>query len=146
MRTQHLSPMFAGLAPRIPMPTTCVDEKYSCWPSSASRGSPVLAASKSTAIVLMSFPYRIVFPSLVTTTFAAALTACTAPACRPRTRFLDGSVAATALQMAPVPPRAGNRKVALGPQLPAVVWRTTFLVTALRSGAATRSPSHAHCI
>ena len=60
--------------------------------------------------------------------------------------FSLGRVLATAIQIAPVPPCAGNRKVALGPQLPAVFCRMTFLTTFLRSGAATRSPSHAHCI
>jgi hypothetical protein len=64
----------------------------------------------------------------------------------PKRVFDLGRVSATAIQMPPVPPCAGNRNVALGPQFPAVLWRMTFLVTVLRSGAATRSPSHWHCI
>src|SRR5262249_8993050 len=51
-----------------------------------------------------------------------------------------------AIQIPPVPSRAGKRKVALGPQLPAVFPSTTFRTTFLTSGAATRSPSHSHCI
>ena len=48
--------------------------------------------------------------------------------------------------MLPVPPWAGKRKVALGPQLPAAFCRMVLRVTSLRFGAATRSPSQAHCI
>ena len=48
--------------------------------------------------------------------------------------------------MFPVPPWAGKRKVAFGPQLPAAFCRIVLRVTSLRFGAATRSPSQAHCI
>lgn len=72
-----------------------------------------------------------------------------------------GKVLWTAFQIPPVPPCAGKRKVAFGPlstvrkdrnqnqtayQLPAVFLLRTFETTSLSEGAATRSPSHSHCI
>lgn len=57
-----------------------------------------------------------------------------------------GSVLATAFQMPPVPSRAGNLNVAFGPQLPATFLVSVLEMTILRFGAATRSPSHLHCI
>ena len=86
-----------------------------------------------------------VVPSLRVTVFLAASTLVTSPFW-PYRFFSSGRVLDTAIQMPPVPSRAGNRKVALGPQLPATLLRMTFLVTSLTSGAATRSPSHWHCI
>lgn len=91
------------------------------------------------------FLYPIVVPSLVVTVLAPASMLTTSPL-SPRRSFSAGSVAATALKMAPVPPRAGKRNVALGPQFPAVFPVITFLTTVLTSGAATRSPSQPHCI
>lgn len=84
-------------------------------------------------------------PSAKWTIFFSASTLVTSP-CLPKRFFSLGRVSATAIQIPPVPSRAGNRKVALGPQLPATLFRMTFLVTVLISGAATRSPSHWHCI
>lgn len=86
-----------------------------------------------------------VVPSASETIFLSASTLVTSPFL-PK-RFLSaGRVSPTAIQMPPVPSRAGKRKVALGPQLPATLSRMTLRVTALTSGAATRSPSHWHCI
>lgn len=65
---------------------------------------------------------------------------------RPKRNVLSGSVRATAFQIPPVPPCAGNLKVALGPQLPATFLLSTLETTSLSEGAATRSPSHLHCM
>ena len=43
--------------------------------------------------------------------------------------FSRGSVLATAIQMPPVPSRAGKRNIELGPQPPAAFCRIMFLVT-----------------
>lgn len=79
------------------------------------------------------------------TIFSSALIFLTVP-CLPNFVFSLGRVFATAIQIAPVPPWAGKRNVALGPQFPAVFSRITFFTTPFTLGAATRSPSHAHCI
>src|SRR5687767_7195686 len=53
-----------------------------------------------------------------------------------------GSCEAIDVQIAPVPPRSGNRNVALGPQLTSSFRCTRLARTRARSTVATRSPIH----
>lgn len=64
----------------------------------------------------------------------------------PKYVFFLSNVLATAIQMPPVPPWAGKRNVALGPQVLATLLRVTFFVSNLTLGAATRSPSQVEFI
>ena len=54
--------------------------------------------------------------------------------------------AATAFQMAPVPPVSGKRNTALGPQPASSLPWMTLVMARVASTVATRSPSHSHCI
>lgn len=96
-------------------------------------------------MVDMSLLYAIVVPSFVVAVREAASMLTTSPL-SPSRNLSSGSVAAMDLKMPPVPPLAGKRNVALGPQPPDVLPITTFRTTVLTSGAATRSPSQPHCI
>src|SRR5687768_5330343 len=60
----------------------------------------------------------------------------------PRRIRSPGSCEAIDVQIAPVPPRNGNRKVALGPQLTSSFRCTRFDRILARSTGATRSPIH----
>src|SRR5687767_3979510 len=57
-----------------------------------------------------------------------------------RFSFSYGSCEAIDVQIAPVPPRIGNRNVALGPQLTSSLRSTRFARMRARSTVATRSP------
>lgn len=102
-----------------------------------------LSTRKSRPMVDTSCLYLIDEPSSKCATWPSASTLVT--------RFLNcslswGSVLATAFQIPPVPSRAGNLNVAFGPQLPATFLLRVLEMTIFRFGAATRSPSHLHCI
>lgn len=93
----------------------------------------------------MRHSYWIEEPSRSLTLFASTSTPTTARPAPKRCRS-RGSSAPTPRQIAPVPPRLGNLKTALGPQPASSTLRTTFPRARLTSGAATRSPSHSDAI
>lgn len=134
----------------MPIPMTCVEEytsfsltDFCSWSLVAWSMPSRFFTRKSRPIVDTSCLYLMEEPSSKCAVCPSASTLVT--------RLLNcclscGSVLATAFQIPPVPSRAGNLNVAFGPQLPATFLFSVLEMTILRLGAATRSPSHLHCI